>query len=421
MYYATPNHGFHPLLAELEAAMAEMTAASAETERFEQWLSRQQAEVDPSRWTARIEAAMDKPDEMELLKLQRQEALITYESVLHAYLAAGERVNHARNRLFDACRPAVKFANELSHKSTDHWLKPLLINNCLMAEEMRRRRSEHVNACHIDASRDTTTLNALKAAFADLVAQLKRHPRCQTGSLFVGHSFTNLYPTDAVTTPKKLGFSYQRDEMRCVTPVAFVDCMNSKHPAMAKLAELLGPLAGARDRVNAAVKQLVSGEKGRVNERQYAHRLIQVLDSDYPTYAIKDENKRQHTSRVAFQSARIALYAEILGAEELRRQVVATLHEAIAECEALEAEMAADSINTTDKLFTRRLALINCLAADVMLRDLGRWLKKTHDEHYVNDISQGQGARATDIEFAELSKYYGSFPEEYRSGGPGRE
>lgn len=417
MYYKTPNHGFHPLLAELDAAMTEMTAAFADMERLAQWLSRQQAEVDPSRWTARIEAAMDKPEELGLLKLQRQEALLTYESVLYAYYAARDRVMRIRNRLFDACKPAVKLAGELNNQSTESWLKPLLINNCLMAEEMRQRDVDLNCVGQHAASRNDATLNALKAAFAEVVAGLKRHPKCHTTNLFVGHSFMALYPSEPVTTPQKLGHKFQRDEMRCVSHVAFVDTTNGSHPALAKLAELLTQLACVHNRVNAAVKQLVNGEKGKVNEKQYAARLIQVLDANYPQYAIKDESRRQHTSRVSFQSARIAFFAEILGAEQLRREVVETLREAIAETEALEAELAADSINTIDKLFTRRLALINCIAADLMLRELGRWLKKTFEENYSADISEGQGARATETEFAELHRYYSSFGDNYRSGG----
>ncbi len=419
MYYKTPNHGFHPLLAELDAAMTEMTNAQAEIERYTQWLSRQQAEVDPSRWTARIEAAMDKPEELGLLKLQRQEALLTYQSVLYAYYAARSRTSKIRDRLFDACKPAVKLAGELGNQSTEAWLKPLLINNCLLAEEMRRHQVEVDCPGEHDASskRNEATLNVLKTAFGEVVEQLKRHPKCQTTNLFVGHSFGALYPTDPVVTPQKLGHKFQRDEMRVVTHVAFVDTQNTKHPALAKLADLLAQLAGVRDRVNAAVKQLVNGEKGKVNEKQYAARLIQVLDSNYPHYAIKDESKRQHTSRLSFQSARIAFFAEILGAEQLRREVVETLREAIAETEALEAELAADTINTVDELFTRRLALINCIAADVMVRDMGRWLKKTFEENYSTDISEGQGARATETEFAELHRYYTSFGDDYRSGG----
>jgi hypothetical protein len=52
--------------------------------------------------------------------------------------------------------------------------------------------------------------------------------------------------------------------------------------------------------------------------------------------------------------------------------------------------------------------LINCLAADVLLRNHGRRLTEYHEE-FIHDLSEGRGQAALDTEFAEFAKYYGSF------------
>src|SRR5688572_23934406 len=103
--YKTPNHQFHPLLAELDAAMEEASNLHAQLDRYAQWIPQTQREIEPSAWTARIEAALDKPSELQLLKARRDEALLSYESSLFAYYATRDRLMKVRDRIFKALGP----------------------------------------------------------------------------------------------------------------------------------------------------------------------------------------------------------------------------------------------------------------------------------------------------------------------------
>ncbi len=426
--YHIPVHEFHPpVLQELQRLMAKGLALDSSIRQRVDWTKRTLEQTRPSAWTSRIEGALDKPEQLEFLRKQRRETLIEADMLVFGFHALCEGMFKIHSDLFAAIGSAVRFIDEMPAHSPDQWLKPILTNAVLQAEEFRRGGQCHVDGIpnRHDADRDKVSLAALQSAFAEVSATVKAQ-RVYTGSHnHLSSSLQHLYPLAGAVSPESLGHTYKRDEMRSCVGQIFVDTTNSAHPALCKLAELLPALDAAVKSARDASNEMRKGEKGRVNERQYAARLVSVLDVEpgtcgcYGPSALKDEQKRQNTARLAYQSQRVLLYSQIVAAEDVRSQVLAALREAIVECETLEQEVQSDSRATTDKLFARRLALINCIAADVQLRRAGRELIEAHAE-FANDITEGKGQSATAQEYADLKRYYDSFKRtEHGTAGGG--
>lgn len=427
--YQTPVQEIHPpALQALERMMEEALALDADITRRAEGVTRSRQQTEASAWTTRIEANLDNPDGLEFLRVERREALILSESLLFGFYSMGDRLGNVQRDLFEAIKLVVEQAASEERHSADAWLRPILVNAALRAEEIRRRRPMFVEGSipnRVDADRDSASLAALKGAFAEVAEFVKSLRTYSFGNQDLRSSLQQLYPLEGAVTPAAIGKDFKRDEMRACPAQPFLDTVNDKHPALQKLSDLLSALDIAVRKAREAANALRSGEKGKVNERQYANRLLNVLDGTPGTCgyagpkAMKDEQERQKRARVMFESQRIVVYSELVAAEALRREVLATLREAVVECEELERQIGADRCATTDKLFTRRLALINCIAADVQLRQAGRSLVEVAKE-YENDVTSGKGATQMATEFAELKRYYDSFKRlggDTKSGG----
>lgn len=420
--YQTPVQQLHPpALQALERMMEEALVIDTEIRGRVDAVKRALEQTQASAWTTRIEANLDNPEGLELLRKERREALILADSLLFGFYSRGDRLNDIQRDLFEAIKVIVEQASSDKRQDADAWLKPILVNAALRAEEIRRRRPIFDDARipnRIDADRDKASLAALKSAFAEVVEVVKSLKNGSFAPQDLKRSLVYLYPLEGAVTPSDLGKDYKRDEMRYCPVQPFLDTVNDKHPALQRLSEQLVELEQAVKKARAAASAHRSGEKGKVNERQYANRLLSVLDGTPGTCgyggpkAMKEEQERQKGARLAYQSQRVVVYSELVAAEALRREVVATLRDAVAECEALEEQICADSRATTDKLFTRRLALINCIAADVQLRQAGRDLTEVAKE-YDTDVTSGKGASETATEFAELKRYYDSFKHSF--------
>jgi hypothetical protein len=425
--YQIPVHESHPpVLTALQRLMAQAIALDEQIRGRVDWTKRILEQSQPSAWTSRIEGALDSEEKLEFLRAERREKLIEGESLLFGFHALGERLSNVQSELFGAIAAVVKQIDGIHRHGPDEWLKPMLINAVLQAEEIRRSRptfSDDGIPNRHDADRDQISLAALKAAFDGVVAVVEGQRDLGFDNNSLVMSLQNLYPTVGAVSPAALGQpQVRRAEMRQCHAQPFIDTVNREHPALRRLSELLPALDAAVKAARDASSAMRKGEKGNVNERQYAARLITVLDrpgtcGSYSPASIKEEQKRQKRARLAYHSQRVLVYSELVAAEEVRRQVLAALREAIVECETLESELRNDARATTDKLFTRRLALINCIAADVQLRRAGCDLLAVHAE-YVQDITAGKGENETAGEFADLKKYYDSFkPRESAATG----
>lgn len=426
--YAIPTRDFHPPeLAELATLVGEAREINTKLKNLHDWVARLQQNIEPAAWTARIEKALGNQSQIDYLKLERREALLTYEGGLMWYHSLSKRLWEINDRIFKLCGPLVAQAQAIEPRKDERGLRSILINACLDAEEVRRSRHEanrDLPNLH-DAEHNKLTLKALQAAFSELAELLKRMHRPQDTNLALRHSLSGLYPTDPLKwrepQEKKDQFSRGRDLTRHISAVEFIDTQNTDHPALRRLAEILPIFEAAVRRARDAASALKNGEKGKVNERQYASRLVGVLDDVQYCGSIDGEQERQKERRVAYESARTLLLSEIIAADKLRQEVIQVLHDAAAEAQALQIEIDGDGkpkqcvmtirtdhIVTVDKIFARRLALVNCLAADTMLREFGSWLTSSYEE-YSADLTKGQGRAATEEAFGELAKYYGSF------------
>ena len=127
----------HPALTALETAMATMSAAQQQIEHSAQWVDRSFDEIDPARWTKKIEEA--KPEDFErLLVLYDEKAL----SFMTSWLTQQGRYEH----LFDSCtaicdalRDVLAAHDAIDDKSPDKWLKPIMQNRCIEAAELHHK------------------------------------------------------------------------------------------------------------------------------------------------------------------------------------------------------------------------------------------------------------------------------------------
>lgn len=391
----------HPALAALEAVIAAQTGAVAEATRHAETVRRQVATVDPTAWTKEIEAARDVPEELARIRVRYDEEAL-------AFMSAWLRWEISRSKMMEG-RSAVSanivetlIAHDAIHaSSSDALWKPIMQARLLVASKMHsadvgqwpemRSTDMLVNGIH----------KILVVAFRRMAAAFpnarRQHP--YTRELVIqGKQFKSVLNSDI--------------DLRTVWPVPFVDCMNSKHPHSARLAELLEQTDNAMQACYNAENCVKGDQNGRVNERQHAARLMDFLHHDSPADAayycggnLEDQVKAQHGRRLDYETHRHLLLVAVHKFHDLIKEVVLTLDESIKETAAMLCEIEADRSTTIDRWQTVRIMMNNCLAADAKLR---RWVTQHLQVQgsLLGDLSSGAGGRALAAEFEAVRQTY---------------
>jgi hypothetical protein len=366
--------------------------------------------VDPRSWVAKIETALAAGDatKIEQIRLARREALLPFISARFSAHRAFRQVVGHRSAICAAIAQAFALIDD-KDKSVTEDLKAAVGNNILMAQAAHHRQDADTSFNWQDFGRalQDECHDALSSAYADLAEGRTTRPTRgydQTGS----HDILHVYTTDPVIKPNDIGEDSRREEVRRLNMVAFDDCVNSAHPALAQLVALSEQLAAAMKDLWTARDYMRQNEKGRVNERQYAERLMaQVTGSGNKTdcrYAGegKDKNalslpEQQTALRRDYESARCVIGLALQQAILIRMQLAEALKAAIDEVNSLTAKPKEYTMSirpqTIDRIEAGEAGMINCLSVDLQLRETGRSLLEAIKEHK-DDITQGRGKTA---------------------------
>ena len=120
-----------------------------------------------------------------------------------------------------------------------------------------------------------------------------------------------------------------------------------------------------------------------------------------PEGSTKGENVR----RGRYEGARQIVFMTTSALELLRAKIFSTLKAAVEEARPLIDETLHGQIVTVDKWETAPAIMINCLAADLQLRRVGREIEEMW-EAFHEDASGGAGRQTVWNQFQILSEQY---------------
>lgn len=388
----------HPALNALENAIAAQIEQMVVAHRSAERANREAAEIEPTSWTSRIEAGSNDPAELARLRVVYDEKALGFVSTYLAWQMAKQGMMDGRSKISAAITDLIIAHDGIDDRDREMaYLKPIMKARLLKAAEWHRA---DVNKWPVNEHNNPTIelINRiLKGAFAALVTDLPGNLRKRP------------YTTDLVIKGKDYEPHLNPNvDLRRSSVVRFVDCVNSSHPASRRLAEILLSLPEAY-RETSRRAQHMKEQNGQVNEAQHARRLVEHLHADQlPHYygsSISEQIDAQETRRLSYEYNRQLLSIDLRTFEALVMKLIEELKASVEETSALLAEVEADSRATIDRLFTVKIMMNNCLAADLALRRYVRDLRELKDVEN-RDLSHGAGSKALDHAFAEARKQY---------------
>jgi hypothetical protein len=392
----------HPALAALEAVIAAQTNAVLEATRCAEVVSRQIAVVEPTAWTKEIEAARNVPEELARIRVRYDEEALAFMSAFLRWEISRSRMMDGRHAVSDNIVETMIAHDAIHPSSSDALWKPIMQARLLVASKVHSADVGQWPQLRSTDGLVTAIHKILVVAFRRMAAAFpnarRQHP----------------YTRELVIQGKQYkGFLNPDIDLRTIWPVPFVDCVNSKHPHSARLAELLEQAGLALQACYSAETFVKGDQNGRVNERQHAARLMDFLHHDSPADAayycggnLEQQVTAQHGRRLDYETHRHLLLVAVHKFHDLIKEVVLALDESIKETAAMLVEVEADRCTTIDRWQTVRIMMTNCLAADAKLR---RWVIEHLKVQGVllGDLSSGAGGRALTAEFEEVRKTYG--------------
>ena len=406
----------HPVIATLEAAMVDqenlVNVATQANNEGQKDLER----IESTQWTHRIESAVDKPEELALIRRQYDESALKFMSAWMTWIGARRKMMDGRSRMSDIIVTTLIALEQLDHPLKEV-LTPILQARLVAASELHGRdviekviphHSAHKNRVEVKWLEPNQTLVTLldrvqANAFKVLVAGLSANTR------------QDIYTTAFAVGDKTRANSSNPDgfESRYIQPVEFVDCVNSSHPESAQLFELLSQMKAAHGNCYERHSIFTKQQIGSVNERQHGDRLLKFLHSEpavQDAYGkvdnLEEQIKAQNQRRYDFESDRQQFALSVRYLRALLVSIAKALKASVAETEALLTQVEAEKNTTIDRLETLRIMINNCLAADASMR---HWVGVllSHEHTLANDISDGAGSRRIRGEFEAVAKRYG--------------
>src|SRR4051794_5118345 len=95
------------LMTALEAAITATELAYAEQDKRAPAVNAAFYSIDPTRWTHRIETALDRPDQLARVRSEYDELTITFISAMLAYRNANQQVGESYTALNEGIRAIV--------------------------------------------------------------------------------------------------------------------------------------------------------------------------------------------------------------------------------------------------------------------------------------------------------------------------
>ncbi|MBX9667739.1 MAG: hypothetical protein K2X93_08985 [Candidatus Obscuribacterales bacterium] len=357
------------------------------------------------RWTPLIEGALEKPTELEAVRVEYDEAVVTY--FYHGALSrqAHSRRIALREQLRERLREAVSFHATLSRGHAHYRLKTpfeaAIVDGARAEwapEPKRKHYAEHPDRRNTSRRFYNILVQAYRAFVTDELARVNNPRKYPTGPAVPGKKYQSHLNADV--------------DLRRINPLDFdEDCVNEPHPHSARLATLLAEMDQALAVATASIA-LTKTRKGEVNERQHHVRLVDVLHGATITTTVENlaAVEAQNVRRVAFETARQFAFIHLEILANLRDQVLEEVKLATVEAEPLIAlTMQDNEIVTVDKWQVAPVIMLNCLAADQRLRRVTRSLE-TMREASNDDITGGIARRMIGEKFAEVAPRYRAEP-----------
>ncbi|CAN5293352.1 hypothetical protein BH10CYA1_BH10CYA1_28560 [soil metagenome] len=386
----------------LETAIAQTELAYRDENQRVPWAVSTADAVEATKWTRRIEEALDDQDKLINIRIEFDELTLTHITAVLAY-------NYARHGVFDSYTPLcagiraiVEILDDPAFSKLPRHLKPAMQALVLRAIATHRTPRKECDITPIDALADrTSAYGILVATFGVLANDLKR----------VGKSHAPRYSTDLVIQGRKVRQYLNADvDLRNVYRVPFQDCVNSTHPCSVKLEEAHIAVEQAVKIARDLVKKLRDDQNGKVNERQHAGRMIDLLHGAPQGCGgnIDDQVKAQNQRRLTYETMRLQVMMALDELQARYEDLVVALVDAGAETASLLEEIQGDARTTIDRKDTVRITMNNCLAADRYLREVGREIADLRNNQ-CRDLTLGNGAAALTAAYDDAAKQYRPF------------
>ncbi|MBS2001478.1 MAG: hypothetical protein JST44_08225 [Cyanobacteria bacterium SZAS LIN-5] len=415
---------------EISEIVAAMDALEALIAAFEQhnrcasqkseWANRTALAIEPTKWTRKIEAALDKPDELNALRIQYDECVLTFVSSILQYEHERRQVMDTISPMCDGIKALVKLLDSPEARALSKHLVPAIKSLVLRASAAHRAPRAECEVRAMDALADRSReYGVLVSSFGVLTTELRRvnihSPQYSTG-LVTGRDVQPQFSRDVdmskvqvvYSSQKRRELGHSRDvDLRNVFVVPFVDCLNSQHPHSAALVQAYATVDAALEKVRNFVKNLRGDHNGSVNERQHASRMLDLLHGAPQGCGgnIDSQVNAQNQRRLEYEMLRIQIVAAMDELQTAYNGLVVTLVKAADETATLLAETQANGRTTVDRKDAVRAAMNNCLAVDVYLRRVGREIAELQNGR-TRDLTLGNGAAALDASYEEVAKQY---------------
>lgn len=395
----TPKFSADEALQRLRGATDTLREARLAYNRRADWAARTCDQIKQTAWTARIEKALDDDVVLARLRGEYDESSISAMSALLSEFHAFRQVMNARTAISAAIQDAID-AHDTVTGHYDGWLKALLEAAVIAAAE------EH----HTNTDRRRTP-GPRDGEIGDLEQYMYRAFKQLQQSKFRCGSYPD---TQAVVGRDFVPHLNPDVELRQVFAVEFEDCVNSTHPHNAALWQRLCELEEALKEARDIQRSFSRSEKGSVNERQHAARMIAFLHDDSADRSIRAKSlvDAQSERRWRYELQRAELLAAIKKLTAARTAVAEALQPALDEAtelvELTRQRSSGEVIITVDKYDTARIMMNNALAADVRLRAVGRELKELYAVHR-DDVADRAGETALHAKYEKVSRSYAPY------------
>jgi hypothetical protein len=389
----------HPRLDEANAVMVAYRAALQALLLAHERVTRCFDDVQPVKWTQRIEAAVDDPEAQERLRVEYDELSITQSHTLLNYELLWQRMTDSVRAAFKVIEDLIAWHESIERYDADAPFKPLIRAAVVsMDNELQARPRFDFE------DRRTYRHKAMIKAYRKLMKELTER---RSGM----H-----YTTDLVVQGNKIRQYLNPDvDLRNIFVVELGDTAG-RWPKNTALETLLRRLKTAERALRDAVSQFRAERNGSVNETQHAHRALAALYGETCARLDQKAIDEQNARRVDYEVARRRVQTLIAQFEALRNEVGTALFEAVEEAATFAcADDTPKKVINQDYIDLEMRAVNNLLAADYALRSSGRQLaelKRTAGE----DLSHGAGNRVVEEAFTAAAKRFAPSIERRQQG-----
>ncbi|HEY9774275.1 MAG TPA: hypothetical protein V6C81_10790 [Planktothrix sp.] len=385
------------LVVALDSAVAEVRQTRNNLDHHVHWVSSLAKELQPTRWTAKIEAALDKPQLLQQLSIQYDEQALMYLNFLFRSYNFSSALSTQRDRLLQEIKRAVQHRDKVLLPLQEEWLGSLLEAAVVRAIEEHRvaPQQEHV---HAEQSADERGHKHLSDSFEALALTLHAAGK-------------NRYPSEMAVHPwKAIDHRFGKEDWRRLQVVEYRFEGDEANAALLASLEALSKAGAAADRTLSSFKQDKNG-KGGVNERQYASRLIEMLprEGNGETGATLDSAlASQNERRWQYELIRQAVVGARHELDLAREHVSSALNAAVVAVRALQEAKKTEKYQSSG--LNIECSMLNCLVADVRLRSTGRAWEELGQE-LAMDVSDTAGARALTARYLKEADFFRRYGE----------